>query len=415
MALTLGWRLHGHSGTGLPLIAGGLILVVGFSTAKADSETANTDCGMPLQTLVDAAAAGSTLNVPACTYREAVTINKSLALIATPGAEIRGSDVWNDWTPAGDFWTQGPVPALGNQNGVCASDVSCQSAFEVFVDGHPLGEVTGNPSSGEFAIDARRDIVLADDPKGHIVEVSTRSTWLSVHADNVTVDGFTMQHAANEAQRGALIADGGSHVTVRNATLAYAHGVNVQFLNGSEDQLLDSDIHHAGQLGVSAYQTTRALVQGNRIHDNNTAGFDPYWEAGGLKISSSADAQIVGNEVYANSGQGLWCDLNCQNVSYAQNRVHDNSHMGIVFEVSRGGRIIGNTLWNNGSAAAPGWSCDVLVTGSSDADVADNTVLSAQPDASRILVVSQDRPDAPNGGLVANVSVHDNAVVTSSP
>lgn len=56
-----------------------------------------TTCGSTLQALVDAAAANSTLHVPDCLYREDVSINKPLTLIADSGAEIRGADVWSNW------------------------------------------------------------------------------------------------------------------------------------------------------------------------------------------------------------------------------------------------------------------------------------------------------------------------------
>jgi parallel beta-helix repeat protein len=387
-------------------------IALGLSTHKV----AGADCAS-LQAQVDAAPAGATVMAEPCVYRETVTISKPLTLYGAAGTEIRGSDVWTDWTPTGPFWVEGPLPALESErdNGVCATGSSCLFPYQVFVDGEPLTHALDAPGRGQFAIDEQRNVVLADDPIGHEVEVTTRSAWLIVRADNVAIDGFTMQHAANAAQAGALVSDGGSNVIVSNTSLSYAHGVDIQFLNGTGQQLVDSDVRLAGQLGVSAYHTQAVSLRGNRIHDNNTAGFDAYWEAGAVKISSSIDAHLDGNDVYANAGQGLWCDLNCQGTTYTQNRVHDNTDIGIVFEISSGGSIVGNTLWNNGGSAPPGWGCDILVTGSSDADVAGNTVLGANGESSGIKVVSQDRPEAPNGGLVANVTVHDNALIASTP
>jgi hypothetical protein len=245
------------------------------------------------------------------------------------------------------------------------------------------------------------------------VEVTTRTTWLSVRADEVTIDGITMEHAGNEAQTGALMSNGVSNVTVRNASMAHAHGVNVQFLYGSGHQLLDNNIHDAGQLGVSGYQVSHLLVQRNRIHDNNTSGFDANWEAGGLKVSSGTNVRVDDNNVYGNAGQGLWCDIGCRSVAFTQNRVHDNAFMGIVFEISNGASIVGNTLWNNGSAVADGLGSDIFVSSSSDAEVTGNTMVASS--AHEILVISQDRPDAPSMANAASVSVHDNAVIPDAP
>ena len=76
----------------------------------------DTSCATPLQTLVDAAPAGTTLDVPACTYRETVRIAKPLTLDGHGQAEIRGSDVWTNWNRRGNYWAQGPVPALPADN-----------------------------------------------------------------------------------------------------------------------------------------------------------------------------------------------------------------------------------------------------------------------------------------------------------
>ena len=66
------------------------------------------DCSRKLQSLVDEAAPSAVVSVPACVYRETVTVTKPIALVAEPGAEIRGSDVWSDWTqtgrPLGPWW-----------------------------------------------------------------------------------------------------------------------------------------------------------------------------------------------------------------------------------------------------------------------------------------------------------------------
>jgi hypothetical protein len=45
-----------------------------------------------IQQLVDNASSGATVTVPAGVYRETITINKPITLVAEPGAEIRGDD-----------------------------------------------------------------------------------------------------------------------------------------------------------------------------------------------------------------------------------------------------------------------------------------------------------------------------------
>ncbi len=70
------------------LLGAGIILPTSGSTTAGAAPLAS--CGS-LQTLIDSAPPGSTATVPACLYREQVTISKALTLVAEPGAEIRGS------------------------------------------------------------------------------------------------------------------------------------------------------------------------------------------------------------------------------------------------------------------------------------------------------------------------------------
>lgn len=64
-------------------------------------------CLKSLQAIVDAASTRSTLSVPACIYRETVTIDMPLTLVAQPGAEIRGSQVWTGCWRIDRLWVKG--------------------------------------------------------------------------------------------------------------------------------------------------------------------------------------------------------------------------------------------------------------------------------------------------------------------
>lgn len=52
--------------------------------AIAPEDTAKPGCGRSLQSLVDSAAPGTVLDVPACAYREQVTVDKQVTLDAPP-------------------------------------------------------------------------------------------------------------------------------------------------------------------------------------------------------------------------------------------------------------------------------------------------------------------------------------------
>ena len=369
-------------------------------------------CAERLQARINAAPARSTVAVPACLYRESVTVARPLTLLAAAGAEIRGSDVWTGWSATADGWRSTlRVPALP-VHGECRSGTSrCLWPEQVFLDGEPLRQVAEAPAAGQFALDAGRRVLLADDPAGRLVEVSVRRTWLTVTASDVTIAGFTMRHAANDSQSGALRnVEGISRMTVRDNVLADAHGAVVELGHGFDHRIIGNDISRGGQLGMHMGGAgADILVRANRIHDNNTEDFATTWEAGGVKAARATRLTFDANEVDHNMGPGLWCDIACHGTTYSGNRVHDNYGAGILEEISYDGRITGNVVWNNGQDFFGwGWGAGILVSSSEGTEVAGNVVAW---NADGISVISQDRKDF--AGTSRDISVHDNVILTA--
>jgi parallel beta-helix repeat protein len=366
------------------------------------------NCGS-LQALVNAAAPYSTVLVPACVYRESVLIDKPLTLDGQGAAEIRGSDIWANWQRSGAYWTAGTLPTFWTIGECADASNRCLLPEQVFFDGAPLFQVAANPAAGQFAVDGARRVVLADDPTGHTVEVTTRTEWIRAGAPNVTVRGFTMKHAATPAQYGAIGNGGYANWTIANNVLSDAHGAVVSLDNATGLQVLYNDISRGGDLGIHGSKANGALVRGNRIHDNNTEGFSTGWEAGGIKISESSDLTIDQNEVYANAGPGIWNDVDCYRVTISNNRVHHNVKQGIAYELSHNGRISGNVVYENGMGYTVwGWGAGILVQNSNYTEVANNTVAW---NGDGVAVISQNRwSDSWNN--VVQDTVHDNVIVS---
>lgn len=372
---------------------------------------ASSVCGGPLQAMVDAAAPGSVVSVPACVYRETVTVTKPLTLAAEPGAEIRGSDVWADWTRRGRYWTNLGAPAFYG-HGECRKGVKrCLWPQQVFVDGWPLQQVVSDPSSGQFSF-SDGWISLADDPTGRTVEVTMRSAWIEGKSDDVTIQSFTMAHAGNSAQRGGIMNNGHSRWTIQDNVLWDAHGQSVHLRGGFGHRVVANDIGWAGQLGVGLSEgATDVLIQGNRIHHNNTEDFEPGWEAGGLKALGAIRLTLDGNEVHENLGTGLWCDGDCNGAVFSGNRVYHNTNVGLHFEISDGASISGNAVWENGwDYDEWGWGAGILISTSKNVEVFHNVVAW---NADGISVIEQGRG---RGRSATNVGVYDNVIaVTNQP
>ena len=372
------------------------------ATASAAASVIPQTCGRPVQPLIDDAQDGAVVTLPGCLIRETLNIPRPMTLRGVAGTEIRGSDVWSDWEPAGATWRSASALPEMPAHGTCLPGTTrCLQPEQVYRDGTPLEQVEGDPGDGAFALDAGRHVLLGDDPAGHLIEVGIRPRWIAVGASGVVIERLVMRHATNDAQSGALSDDGHS-IVVRDSVLRDAHGANVWLTGRSE--LLDSEVAGAGQLGIGV---GGARVAGNHVHDNGTEGFDPGWEAGGFKAVN--DGVIVeGNEFDHNAGSGIWFDIGSSDVIVRDNRVHDNQRVGIFIEISSDVRVTGNTVWGNGGEE-DGWlnGAGILVHTSTGVEV-DHNLVAWNGDG--IGVESQDRPDSPTGAP-ADINVHDNVIV----
>jgi parallel beta-helix repeat protein len=357
--------------------------------------------------MVEAAPAGSVLKVPPCIYRQTVSVDKSLTFVGEPGAEIRGSDVWSTgWTRDEGYWVHSDLPHF-HPGGLCRKGTQrCRWPEQVFYDGKALLHVEENPTSGQFSV--RNGILLiADDPSGHLVEVTTRTRWIDIRSNDVTIQGFTMRHCANAAQTGGVNSQGHSNISIVENSLSEAHGALVYIVDASNAQILRNDLARAGQLGVGLSGVSNSLVRGNRIHENNTDDFSGGWEAGGLKSATRSNTVTVeDNDVYLNRGPGIWFDGDCQDISIRKNRVHDNEFHGIQYEISYAAKLYENAVWNNGwGSHVWGWGAGILIQNSNKVEVYGNILAW---NAHGISVIEQERPP---DHFVTEVSVHDNTIV----
>ncbi len=399
-ALLLTAALCAGSGTALP------------SPAAAGATSPAPDCSRSLQSLIDAAPAGSTLVAPPCVFRETAVIRKPITLIGQAGSEIRGSDVWGtgDWIPSGTLWRSNLTvhPTTGTWECAAGTGHGCDLLAQVFIDGTPLVRVVGTPLAGQFALDPAAHVLLASDPQGHTVEVTTRQQWVTGEAPNVTITGFVMRDAGSPAQHGALTNNGFDNWTVENNTFSDATGAAVSLDQANNLRLLGNVILNSGQEGVHSYRANNLLIDGNTIFNSNTLAFNPEWEAGGMKLGAATNALIANNDVSGSNGIGIWCDIGCTNVTIAGNRVHDNTWDGISYEISHGGVIKGNAVWNNGqSRAVWGFGAGILCQNCDTTLVAGNVVAW---NANGISVVNQQRPD---GGPATGDTLQGNTVLVA--
>ena len=394
-----------------------VLFAVVLTAAAAGPAEAQSSCGT-IQSRVNNAAAGSTVNLPDhCVYRETVTIHKPLTLQGGPGVEIRGSNVWTNWARSDGYWAKGTIPRFETLQRIpdpqhpypCKSKTRrCLWPAQVFLDGRPLVQVASDPRPGQFAVNGDRKVLLANDPRGHRVEVTMRQGWIVGRSGGVTVEGFTMKHAGNGAATAAINNNSHSNWTIKNNDLSWAHGVNLALSNASGLNIVDNDIHHAGQLGITSNKAN-VVARNNDIYSNNTEDFYPGWSSGGIKVSNASRLLFENNRSHHNDWNGVWVDNGSENVTVSNNRVHHNMKKGIQFEISDYGKIYGNAVWENGRGASGGGG--IQVVSSRNVEVYDNTL--AWNRGGGIFVQNADRAQG-NGteyDLVKNVRVHHNTVL----
>jgi parallel beta-helix repeat protein len=381
-----------------------------------------------------------------------VRITKPITLVGQRGSEIRGSDVWRRWTkkPAtGGFQSASTLPKFPQEDVSCDPHTKqCAWPEQVFINGTAQKQVGPNsdPRPGQFKVDSNRRVILGSDPTGKTVEVTVRRHWITgaSSADGVTVQGFTMKHAANEWRSGAIqsrqpttrntngsyawsrFKPDGKDWNIKNNTLSYAHGAIVSVRSANAD-ISGNEIFRGGQLGIHNLGSNSRL-SGNYIHHNNAerfcliphtcAGYSTdgdsrvsatLVEAGGVKIAGGQDfVTVSSNEISHNHGNGLWFDADTRNIVASSNRVHHNTRRGIFFEMSNGAKIFSNVIYENGSTTAHYVDgAGISTQSSSNVEIYNNTLAW---NAEGIAVIALDR-EGTRYDVVHDVYIHDNKVL----
>ncbi|KRE05835.1 hypothetical protein ASE63_05805 [Bosea sp. Root381] len=307
------------------------------------------------------------------------------------GAILNGARVLTEFRQVAGGWVAAGQAPTGELRGVCEpGHEGCELPVGVFLDGEPLRRVASRSGlrPGSFFHDqASRDIVLADAPQGRLVEVSTATHAFIGATDAVLIRGLVVEKYFNPAQEGAIRGDGrGWRIEHSELRLNSGAGVSV----GHDGVVADCNIHHNGQIGVTA-DGTNIVIEANEIWNNNIFGFATEWDAGGLKITESSDLFIRNNYVHHNVGPGLWCDERCINVLFEGNRIEFNRGAGIFFELSSRTVIRGNQLReNNQGGAGWFWGGEIQIAASEYADIHDNTLIVRNPGRG-VMLIDQNR------------------------
>lgn len=416
-ALTVPGSPHVNSGNGYTNLevwldsysvdAGGDDVVVGGTRIEV---------GDDWQTKVTAGAVGDTFVVAAGVHRlQTVTPKNDQQFIGETGAIMKGSKLLTSPTVVSGNWRYGSqTQTPGTRAGVCQSGhAGCDYPEELFFDGERLEHVTtlGAVTAGTWFFDYALDqITVGSDPTGHVVETSVTTFAFTGSATGVYIGNLDIAQYASPAQGGAINGTSTSGWVIEGCTLREHHGAAVKLGTGME--VSSCSIHRSGQFGIYGSSVNDVIIDGNQIYYIQGAYFDQNTEAAGIKLDTCLRPQILNNYVHDSACHGIWCDVDCDNVTILGNTVEDNEGRGIFYEISWIGTVMNNTVSRNGFAS---WLPAGNLTGagiynnSSRGLTVNGNVL--RDNADGIGAIQQSRGSGTQGThVVALFNVHDNDV-----
>lgn len=382
--------------------------------------------GGNIQSAVDAAPSGTTFVLRSGIYRmQSVTPKQNDTFLGQgPGVVLNGSTIltFRPASTANRLWVARaiatPSSAESNryyQTGCEQNHPLCAFTQDLFIDGQLQTPANGLAGlrPGQWFFDRSHSLAyLPADPQGHVVELGMTPYAFSGPAGGVTIRNLTVEKYASWPQRGAIGGDTaslGAFWKVDRVEVRWNHGTGVGL--GSSSQILNSFIHHNGQLGAAVHGKS-SMVAGNEISWNNYIDFKWDAEAGGAKFCETSDLVVRSNYVHDNNGTGLWTDIGAVGTLYEKNTVVRNKRNGIQHEISYGGVIRYNVVKDNGSIPTSSlWYSQILLQASSGVQVYDNTIEVAAGYGNGIGIMNESRGQGKYGPYVAaNNSIHSNTI-----
>jgi parallel beta-helix repeat protein len=411
---------------------GGTSTVSATVTVSAATQTAGVPLspGDDIQTAVNSNPTGTTFTLAPGVYRMQSLVPKEGDVFSgQKGATLVGAALIDasSWTQASSGVWVVPVSGItpeSSYRGECdATHPACMYPEDMFFDSKPFTRVASLSlvAPGKWFLDYGTDkAYVGSDPSGHTVEISIDRAAFWGSASNVTIRGLTIEKYASIAGKGAINAldslDGygpaANNWTVDSNELLLNHGAAIRVNNGMVVE--NNKIHDNGQLGIGG-NGDQIVVENNEVYNNNYAGYSFDWEAGGIKVASSAThVTIEGNYVHDNNGPGIHADISCDYVTIENNHTAHNLAIGIHYELSYNGVIKNNLVEDDGTlipgSTGPWYGGGIIVSNSENVEVSGNTVTDC---SNGICGTYADRGSDATTGLpytLKNLNVHNNTI-----
>jgi parallel beta-helix repeat protein len=332
--------------------------------------------------------------------------------IGDGGTVLSGAKLLTEFDREGSLYVARNQPANPDTqiHGECRKGYPrCGYPQDLYFDGLPLRAVAKKEKvkPGRFFYDYDGEaIYFADDPAGHVVEVSY-SPFAFSGGRKVSIFNITVEKYACADQQGAIGNHGeGKNWRIHDSESRWNHGVGIVLPPDSET--LRNYVHHNGEMGFGSGAGSGAF-EDNEIAFNVWNGTDCGWECGGVKWAEVTEWIVTGNYVHDNQGPGLWADIDSRQMLFDSNRIEDNLLAGISYEISSNAIISNNIFRRNGAKRFGwGWFGQIQIQNSRGVEVHGNTLeLDPVRGGNGIMIIQQNRghKHMPSGN-----TIHDNDI-----
>ena len=368
--------------------------------------------GASIQAAINGNPAGTVFQLSAGVYRDQHFLAQNGdQFLGDPngGTVLSGAIVLGQWSVSGGYWKASGLPAPLVDSGDTGSNPLANHDNDLFVDNTLFQRVSSlsQMTTGKWFFDpATNSAYISDNPVGHTVEYSvTPNMTYDNGATDVVVKNLTIEKYATAAQIGPI--HGVRDWNIVDVTSRWNHGAGLNVGAGTVVQ--GGHYNNNGQEGIAGYRADGAQILSAEIASNNYAGYNSDWDAGGVRICTSANVVVSNNNVHYNNGMGIWADIDCSGWTISGNTVTNNAGNGIMYEVSHGNTVIENNTVSGSSRAA------IYISNSDGVVARDNTVTVGAGNTSingGIDMINVDRGSGPNGVYhLINNSIQGNTIV----
>jgi hypothetical protein len=188
---------------------------------------------------------------------------------------------------------------------------------------------------------------------------SNDDTQAAFRVHNENIDNVTIKNLVIQNFRRGIHAYAGNPVLADHWTIEYNEvASNYSGVVFPSDSLLRNNyLHHNYNLGYQGSYSHNSLIENNEISYNG-------WEQ---KVMESANVTFRNNFIHHNEGPGIWYDSNNTGGLVEGNRLEDNGHVAIFYEISASGIIRNNVIRRS-------WDTAVLISTSRDMQIYNNTL-----------------------------------------